>query len=409
MTPEFSSRPVGKGSELSALFRHGACRLISPDRTLARIGPKLEACGITRCAEVTGLDEAFGVPTFCAIRPRALVLQTSNGKGLTREAAQVSALMEAIELHHAEFPDLSRLRFASEAELVAAGLRTLSPRVIDGSLSRHWRRNARLEWIEGRTLNSATAGSALSDSAIWVPAGAATFREPTWHRTTSNGLASGNHIVEAELHALYELLERDALAGLQVAGRLAVRERCAVIDPTSVTHHRIAPILEAVRQVGCKVVLLWVPARVARHVIWAALLDSRPFASVSTLNTGAGCHHDLDVALARALTEAIQSRLSFIHGGREDIVEKPAFSGSVSTETPAWRFFDGLVGNTPFATLRDTCPQFSDLGVARDDLLDRLGSAVVAQPIAVDLTRPELAIPVVKVLVPGLRFNPALS
>ena len=85
-------------------YTHGTHRLAPPEETFARITPYLQSCGITRCAEVTALDVDLGVPTYCAIRPAALVLQTTNGKGLTSISARVSALMEAIELHHAEQP-----------------------------------------------------------------------------------------------------------------------------------------------------------------------------------------------------------------------------------------------------------------------------------------------------------------
>src|SRR5262245_21405550 len=104
----------------TATFTHGTHRLVAPGVTLARILPLLPALGITRYADVTGLDR-LGVPTYCAIRPAAATLQVSNGKGLTHASAKVSALMEAIELQHAESPDLDRLVRGSAQELVERG------------------------------------------------------------------------------------------------------------------------------------------------------------------------------------------------------------------------------------------------------------------------------------------------
>src|SRR5262245_6982117 len=112
-------------------YRWGTHRLVSPEETLQRVTPVLRQCGITRCTAVTQLD-TLHVPTYCAIRPDGLVLQVSNGKGLTEVAAQVSALMEAIELYHAEHPLPERLRRTSVAALRHAGAELLWPADIAG-------------------------------------------------------------------------------------------------------------------------------------------------------------------------------------------------------------------------------------------------------------------------------------
>src|SRR5690242_11549896 len=68
---------------------------------LGALQPKLAAVGITRLADVTGLDRV-GLPVVLAVRPLGRSLAVSQGKGLTREQAAVSAILEAMELHHAE-------------------------------------------------------------------------------------------------------------------------------------------------------------------------------------------------------------------------------------------------------------------------------------------------------------------
>ena len=79
----------------------GPHRRVPPEETLARLAPHLERMGITRVANVTGLDRV-GVPVVTVVRPNARSLAVSQGKGLTLAAAKVSAIMEAVELHHAE-------------------------------------------------------------------------------------------------------------------------------------------------------------------------------------------------------------------------------------------------------------------------------------------------------------------
>ena len=75
--------------------------------------------GITRLAEVTGLDR-IGIPVWMAIRPNSRTLAVSQGKGLTDAAAQASALMEAAEIASAERFPVPR-RVATARDLFSAG------------------------------------------------------------------------------------------------------------------------------------------------------------------------------------------------------------------------------------------------------------------------------------------------
>ncbi|MBI5185991.1 MAG: hypothetical protein HZA01_09745 [Nitrospinae bacterium] len=63
--------------------------------------PIAKRCGVTRLADITGLDR-IGVPVTAVIRPNSLTLATASGKGLTKATAKVSGIMEPIELYHAE-------------------------------------------------------------------------------------------------------------------------------------------------------------------------------------------------------------------------------------------------------------------------------------------------------------------
>jgi ribosomal protein S12 methylthiotransferase accessory factor len=79
----------------------GTRRTRDPEDTMERIGPRLGDYGITRLADVTGLD-VIGIPVVMSVRPLAATLSVSQGKGVTLTHARVSAAMEAIELWHAE-------------------------------------------------------------------------------------------------------------------------------------------------------------------------------------------------------------------------------------------------------------------------------------------------------------------
>jgi ribosomal protein S12 methylthiotransferase accessory factor len=181
-------------------------RLCPPDETLRRFGPLMPMLGITRLANITGLDR-IGIPVVIAVRPISRGLATAQGKGVDLPAAKASALMEAIETWHAERMEPT-VRFASHAELRTsdsvldiAGLQCRAGRVAASTKV--------FAWMSAEDIQTGRA--------IWVPLDAVACdfssdvaRHSTF-LTTTNGLASGNHLLEATLHALCELVERDAV------------------------------------------------------------------------------------------------------------------------------------------------------------------------------------------------------
>ena len=82
---------------------------------MSAVRPHMAAIGITRVAGITGLDR-IGIPVYMASRPNSRSVAVSQGKGLTVEAARVSALMEAVESWHVEQP-LSQIIRGSERQL----------------------------------------------------------------------------------------------------------------------------------------------------------------------------------------------------------------------------------------------------------------------------------------------------
>ena len=83
-------------------FVRGTHRSRPPGETVAEYRGLMPRVGLTRLANITGLD-IIGVPVYVAIRPNARALATSQGKGLDDDAAKASALMESLELPwHAE-------------------------------------------------------------------------------------------------------------------------------------------------------------------------------------------------------------------------------------------------------------------------------------------------------------------
>ena len=142
---------------------------------------------------------------------------------------------------------------------------------------------------------------------------------------------------------------------------------------------------------------------------WALLLSRESLAHATASSAGFGTHWDATVALARAIGEAIQSRLTMIHGSRDDIVDKPVYQNSVADAaatgpSPAFRFFDELEPDTRF----DPRPYAEDFTRALERLLALLQGAGHRRLYRVELPCPVPGVAVVKVIVPTLRFDSAM-
>ena len=83
---------------LSIKTLDGTWRASPPDETLATLRSVQRKIGISRVANVTGMD-SVGLPVWSAIRPSAKSLATSQGKGTSDKLAYISAVMECVEQH----------------------------------------------------------------------------------------------------------------------------------------------------------------------------------------------------------------------------------------------------------------------------------------------------------------------
>ena len=128
-----------------ARLRDGTHRAASLAATWKRFAPAMRRAGITRIADITGLDD-LGIPVATAIRPLGKSLATQQGKGLTFEAARVSALMESLETWTAEELAIPKLR-GSASQLAKRH------NIVDIELlprpKQKLSRTARWDWVEG--------------------------------------------------------------------------------------------------------------------------------------------------------------------------------------------------------------------------------------------------------------------
>jgi len=380
--------------------RSGTHRVRSPAETLRAFTPLMPRLGITRLSNVTGLDRV-GIPVWAAIRPNARLLAVAQGKGLDHDAAKASALMESIEHWHAEhLPPPGR-------EASIAALRRTSPILdVDHQDGREptLGDEEAIGWHEGYDL--------LAEQRIWVPSDAVDLDSVRPRKrgfaAAGNGLASGNHLLEAIVHGLCELIERDATALWFLAHE--EDEKLVQVDLVTVDDAGCRLVIDALARADLVAGAYDVTSDIGIPT-YACIVADRP----GTLHAmghfwGFGCHLSPAVALCRAMTEAVQCRLTEISGARDDI-----FADAYGKNRDEDELHDValMVEGAP-APLRFDARASLASDTFEDDLallLARLRRVGLESAAVVDLTRPDVAVPVVQVLVPGLEgfFSPGKS
>jgi YcaO-like protein with predicted kinase domain len=392
-----SSSTSSAGPAAPKRYRVGTHRLISPEETLQRVRPLMAVMGITRIANITGLDR-LGIPVVTVCRPNSRSLAVSQGKGLDLTSAKVSGLMEAVEAYHAEHVTLpltlatyNELRFSHPLVDV-----TRLPRVSVGS----FHPNLRLLWLEGHELLGNTPvwlpfELVHTDFTVPLPSGSGSFF------MSSNGLASGNHLLEALSHGLCEVVERDATTLWHL--RTAEERRQSRLDLDTVDDPGCREVLEKFDRAGVDVAVWETTSDVGLPAFFCmtAEREPEPFRPLYP-TTGAGCHPARQVALSRALTEAAQVRATLISGSRDDLGVARYYEALQDPEL--WRRVQKLMrSNEPVRRFQEA-PSFEgdsfDEDVAWE--LERLAAAGLEQVVVVELTKPAFGISVARVVIPGL-------
>lgn len=369
----------------------GTYRAISPEATLHKLVPMLwPVFGITRIANITGLDD-LNIPTYIAIRPNSRILSTSQGKGITHELAKISAIMESIESWHAERLVMPSL-FGSYQQLknnyTLVGLEQL----VNGNFQVDLQQLQQQEiaWLQGTELNSGTT-IYFPSSLIDLDSHIVNPNRLGCLPATSNGLASGNSYEEAVCHGLFEVIERHSWA-------LAEETPSRCIDSTTIQAPHLLELLSKANDELVQFKICDLTTELGVPAYSATLFDRRGTRNLNFF-IGAGAHLSSVVAMSRAITEAIQSRLTMISGSRDDIF--PANYKFKSKFNRNENAIASLKNKIPF--VETTIP--NDFSICINDLLQRLQQQGYKQVIVYEHTRSELGIPVVHVLVPGMAFD----
>src|SRR5262245_282181 len=287
-----SLRALGCGAGRPKLVRQGTHRSQPLDYTIRRVMRLASVMGITRVANVTGLD-SVGIPVVMVCRPNSRSVAVSQGKGIDLASARASGLMEAAELYHAESISLP-LRLGTYEEL------RYQHKVVDvdelpRNSSSKFHPNLRLLWCEGLDV--------MSGETVLVPYEMVhanyTTPFPDGHGcfvATSNGLASGNDKIEAISHGICEVVERDAatLWKLHNGGKLDEGQ----LDLMSVKDRTCQQLIAKLERAGLKVAV-WDMTTDIPIAAFVCLIFPRDDHATwhCSVEMGYGCHPSREVAL----------------------------------------------------------------------------------------------------------------
>lgn len=367
-------------------------RAVKPSQTIEKVESKLKKAGVTRVTEITHLDR-IGIPVFSAIRPTAQdgAVSIYAGKGATTEQAKASAMMEAFERYSAEKQDFD------SKKIIKGTFEGLENTIKPSSLILPTRLQSNpdlttLEWVESVNIKS--------EEKVLVPANAVyhpyrSREASSLFKSNTNGLASGNLVEEAVFHGMTEVIERDAWSIFEA------HKNKVEIDTSQCDNPLINELLKKFKDAGIGIKLIDLTADVKVPTV-AAVADDDVLKDPALLTMGVGTHLDPEIAVIRALTEVAQSRATQIHGTRED-TSRAVFMRKAGYERMKkinGHWFGESEEVIELGNMKNRCSNSfkEDIEIT----LKQLGKCGLKDVFFVDLTREEVDVPVVRVIIPGM-------
>lgn len=393
--------PSWRETRTEKKYSQGTYRACSPDETLAFAKPLMASLGITRLANITGLDRV-GMPVVVAIRPNSRSLATSQGKGDTLAAATASALYESIELWHAERP-IGKMCYDSWSDLDSES-KALNPLNLPLKIGAHFEVNRPIEWYQGHNL--------FTGESTWVPYELVSMNfvfqkhKPQYFVSGSNGLASGNTYSEAIFHAMLEVIERDAWSIWESLPEPRRYSRC--IDLNSLSNSLYLSEKVNLIQENGLIVFIWdITSDIGVPVYYSMVIENPSSKHWRPIVTSAGCgaHLNSEIAISRSLNEALQGRLTFISGSRDDFFPTEYDAGcNRESHIKTINAIEEHVSYQKYSQVKLDSSEFieQDIEVLRS-MLSAVGLDGV---VAIDLSRDDVGVPVVKIIIEGLEGLP---
>lgn len=379
-------------------YFEGTHRVIAPEKTIENNENKLITAGITRIADITDLDR-IGLPVFTAIRPTAEdgAISIYSGKGITKDHAKASAMMEGFERYSAEKQEDDETIISTVDEISTKG-EYIDPKTLN--LPQKYEK----EDISQIPLEWNLATDIISNKDYYVPSNAV-FHPYThdndiqsFFKSNTNGLASGNILEEAILHGMFEVIERDAWSIFELT-----HKNYSQINLDTIESELINNTIEKFESNEIKIKLMDFTADIKVPTI-AASADDTVTKDAGLLTLGMGTHLDPEIAVLRALTEVAQSRATQINGAREDTV-RADFAREAGYERMKRinkYYFRQEEDQVDFRDIenKSTTSINEDIEIVKNELI----ANDIKHILYTDLTRPELDISVVRVIIPEMEL-----
>ena len=374
----------------------GTHRVIAPKKTVEINEDKLKTVGITRVADITDLDR-IGMPVFTAIRPTAEdgAISIYGGKGISKDHAKASAMMEGFERYSAEKQESDDTIFATPNEIGEKG-EYIEPKSLN--LPQKFEKadlgDTRFEWNLAHDIITGNDYYVLSN-AVFHPYNHDSDVESLF-KSNTNGLASGNVLEEAILHGIFEVIERDAWSIFELT-----HKNYSQINIDSIESDLINEIIDKFESQGIKIKLMDFTADINIPTI-AASADDTVTRDAGLLTLGIGTHLDPEVAILRALTEVAQSRATQINGAREDTV-RADFAREAGYERMKrinkyyFRQEEEQINLSDIEN-KSTTSIDEDIDIVKEELI----ANDIKHVLYTDLTRPEVDVSVVRVIIPEM-------
>lgn len=375
-------------------------RAIEPSKTIAECKNKLKVAGITRITDITHLDR-IGIPVFSAIRPTAQDGGVSiyAGKGAKKDQAKASAMMEGFERYSAEKQSIddenSKLATLSEMD----GEKFIHPDdlIISNEVkSLDFEKERKIEWTLTKDI--------ITENDYYIPSNAIFHPYiPKDAKNTSaifkgntNGLASGNVLEEAVLHGMLEVIERDAWSIFELTKK---NKKCINID--NIENPLINELLEKFKKESINIKLMDLTADIDIPTI-AATADDTILKDPALLTLGIGTHLNPEIAVLRALTEVAQSRATQIHGTREDtsravLMRKAGYERMKKINKHYFEEENNVIIDLSDIEDKSTDSLKKDIEITTNELKRNNIDKILFK----NLTRKEIGINVVRVIIPG--------
>jgi bacteriocin biosynthesis cyclodehydratase domain-containing protein len=389
--------------------------LVSPiTGVVTMLAPVLNEDGFVH-VYAAGHNNAFRIDRLDFLK--ASLRNASSGKGIREAQAKASALCEAIERYSGERTGMEMTVTASYQEMRERfGADVIHPNEVmlysRRQLEQHEGWNEKkskfnrvpaaldesvpIDWTPVWSLTHARH-KYLPSQLVYFQSKASAACDTFYIMGCSNGNASGNNLEEAVLQGFCELAERDAVA-LWWYNRLR-KPRVAL---ESFEEPYLLNLMHYYRTLGREAWALDITSDLGIPVFVAA---SRLCAGPEErILFGLGCHLDARVALQRAFAELNQMLAMGQQGEDPSVTIEDA-------ETLSW-FKNATLGNQHYLAPDETAAskRFEDYpSLSTGDLLEdihlcrRIVEERGMEMLVLDQTRPEIQMPVVKVIVPGLR------